>query len=455
MWILLWACGGPEPGTPPGVRPDDRPALVAVSSGPIPDPSVDAPGPESPDEEPDDTAEQVVPDDTAASLDLGAEARLVVIGAFDETDSLYYRGSRVEVETPGDLDLDGGADLIVRTHRGWVFSSRQTGVVEPSDAIQWSSGRLFAVGDQSGDHLPDLMIQFGVIVDGRAGRTLANAEPLFEVGGVTQDVHVVGDLTGDGAQELAWPPDDEAWWVVPGPFAGVIEPEPLVTIDRGWDAGEYNGDFERSWPNPAFDADADGMPDLWVTWRREDETGTTACREAITLGPLPPGALLDDESADLVHRSSASGSAPCGLMQPTADLTGDGYADLLASPGIAWSIDLHEGPFADTLGAPVASMTNRRDGGYLTRAAVLDRSEGYEILARAGRYWEATANDAVVRWAGPFEGTVDVVDLPLLLGHEQAHVGEDVVTGVGDVDRDGRTDVVISVDHELWLLTDW
>lgn len=238
----------------------------------------------------------------------------------------------------GDVDADGVADLIW-SEPGAVLSWRRAPLRTGGTAgsIPYLYGGQVAVGDLDGDSVDDLILEvdtgvFGEDLSGWFGPIApltADRPPDFAVNRVMgeslyapSDVEVIGDLDGDGLNDLvlAYPPPNYgtlSWigWVSGPPADGTVgdvvetlsvEPAIADVVDVG-------------------DLDGDGHDSFAYVLGGLDHTIAIG----IVDGPLPevPGALVDATTLTLEIDRFVD---PPDVVA-TQDLDGDGLAELVTS----------------------------------------------------------------------------------------------------------------------------
>ncbi len=250
----------------------------------------------------------------------------------------------------------------------------------------YTAGVRVATADLNGDGTPDLIAATGPgvanqvkVYDGRGGDLIAFLQP-FEAsftGGLNL---AVGDLTGDGRPDLVVTPD-----VSGGPVVAVYDG---AALSRGETAqvGRFYGLDDpnfRGGVRPAVgDLNGDGRPDLAV---------------AAGEGGGPRVALYDGRSIRSGTPTKLTGdffaydqSLRNGVFLTIADLTGDGFGELIAGggPGGAPRVTAFDGrSLAGGVVAPVVNffagdVTDR--GGVRLAALDLNGDGRPELLATVG-----------------------------------------------------------------------
>ncbi len=287
----------------------------------------------------------------------------------------------------------------------------------------YTAGVRVATADLSGDGTPDLIAATGPgvanqvkVYDGRSGNLIASLQP-FEAsfsGGVNL---AVGDLTGDGRPDLVVTPD-----VSGGPVVAVYDGAALsrgavsqVARFYGLDDPNFRGGVR-----PAVgDLNGDGTPDLAVA-AGEGGGPRVALYNGLTVRTGNPTKLTGDFFAyDQTLRN--------GVFLTIADLTGDGFGELIAGggPGGAPRVTAFDGrSLAGGFVTPVVNFfagdSNDRGG---VRLAALDlNADGRpELLAAVGT--QVRAYSALELANTPTPSPLLVVNVPGLSPASDAALG--------------------------------
>ncbi|WNG61380.1 hypothetical protein F0U59_46735 [Archangium gephyra] len=348
---------------------------------------------------------------TALTLGILANAGNGTLGAFISKLSVTAKTQLAAA----DLDEDGRKDLLA-IGRGWMGSvallSNGDGTFR-SRSITAPEAHTLLVDDLDGDGHLDLVlaqkdtskeVQVHLLRgDGQGGFSVAErVDTLMDTsGGSTALGLTTVDLDRDGLKDLVvtleW---KNALAVLRGKGAGSFEPAVLLPSGRG-PVALITGDF-----------DGDGLEDVAsVQGHSEDVRVWRDGPESLSLQEAPGGALAQ------------------------GDFNGDGKMDLVSTP-VKDSVQVHlaggpEGLRAQTpapVGSPVWSLTV----GHVDGDATLD------VVVRRGMGGAMTLGLLL----GNGDGTLrPAADIPV--GANPGHVA------LGDVNGDGRTDLVCQVSYYL------
>jgi len=322
-----------------------------------------------------------------------------------------------------DVDEDGYSDVLVGTDFGGANSTARAFVVYGPIFGEVPLGEAGVVFDED--------IPF---VDTRSG--------ISQVGDLDHDGHTDyavdtmgddGDSTGSGNIH-----------VIPGPLVGdTLGPaDALATIS--WEWGEH---YRIAFSYDAGDMDGDGIDDLILFEHEHD----LVSRVSVFRGPLAGSYSSDDTWLEL----GPYGEFPA--VSGRCDVNGDGAADLLLGDSQAGSfgegggylflgplfpgatlddadIELDSVGIDDSMSFAVGSCRGDLDGDGLDEVVIASFNGG-DLFDEAGMLH--------VFLDLPATGTV-VTDAPWQLhGEEQGdHLGESLATG-GDVDGDGLDDLLV------------
>ena len=394
----------------------------------------------------------------------------------------------------GDLDGDGFGDVVVgaKYHDGngsgsgalYVIYGPVAGDVEltAADAVLLgeAAGDVAAVpspvsGDLTGDGLADLLVgapgadsgglDSGAVylvhgpVYGEVQLSSAAAELVGEDAGDRAGCAVsqAGDVDGDGDTDILVGAlyhdgngtDSGGAYLVHGPVSGTLN---LANADACM-MGDAAYDKAGRSVCAAGDVNADGFADLLVGAPGNNDGGTNAGAAYLIAGPasgsfdLSLAIQLTGEEADDEAGYSVAGAG---------DLDGDGYADLLVgAPGRGadenGSVYVVHGPVTAAMDLSAAAAEFSGDAGdgagWAVAAAGDVTGDGLgDVLVGApdGACGYPCETGMVYLIAGPFAGSLGVADAALkFAGPENGFAAGTSVGGGGDVDGDGRIDLLV------------
>jgi hypothetical protein len=461
-------------------------------------PANDAPKPD----DTGDTGPDTAPDDTGAGP---------VVGSVADADAILYGASSDAVGNAvafaGDDDGDGydavvvGAAFPGRTclWRGPLapgshdFAALET-CWAPEGARDYAGQAVDGGRDVTGDGVPDLLV--GAIANGEvgplAGKVYVIAGPY--VGGSLADaelqllgesdsdyagtaVVLLGDIDGDGGGDLlVGAPSNDAGgsgagraYLVRGPMEpgtwsvgdawATFTGEGPSALRHGAPAA---GDGVGSVACAAGDMNGDGLADLVLGANGNELGGNDAGVAAIFFGPVGEGDHpLQD--ADQLWIGEVPLQFVGDAVAAAGDLDGDGLADVLVSgemegPGTVWVVS---GPGLSGTN-PIGAATMRFEGeailnfaGAATAGAGDTDGDGWSdvLIGAYGRDRSAMDGEeeagAAYLLRGPFApGVFDLRDADQAWhGHAPGDEAGRAVAGGGDLDGDGRGDVVVAAPY--------
>ena len=338
----------------------------------------------------------------------------------------------------GDVDGDGLDDLAIASgtrHNTWIFlgpTLSAGGAFTPSDAdivvteqvaecVRW-------VGDMDGDGLHELAISntLNSTAGNVAGRTFVMAGAHIGPGGQTFTV-------------------SESWVDFPGSGAGNAS---------GCETGR------------AGDVDGDGLGDLLVGTQGAGPSGANSGMVSLFLGASLPeeGGTIELWSRDMRFAGEASDDRLGTDVQALGDLDGDGLADFLLSArnsddswtdaGKTYLIKATSIPYGEetyaVAGAPAFLGEAEHDKSGTSVAALGDvDGDGLPDLAIGAPRNDTGGEDAGAVYVVLGSSAVTATAFPLASANglirgveEGARFGEKLVS-VGDVDGDGRGDLLV------------
>lgn len=368
-----------------------------------------------------------------------SEATARIASASRKPDDVLFTARGV-----GDVDGDGLSDVVAGAPglaTAWLLLGPVTGAlgVEDSDG-QYIGDRndstgysVTGPGDTDGDGLADLLV---------GAPTAWGRSTESEAGGcATEDDDWPGGELAGGAWLFLTPLPETASWTEADAR--------LIGEDGGDEAGR-----RTSVPG---DLDGDGLDDLFLSAPFNCEGGSGAGAAYVVLFPVSGDLYLED--ADAKIRGLSSRAYVGEKISGAGDTDGDGTPDLLVSEPDKdlGSSDLYAGEVYLFLGPVSGSHSvNRADarflgsdsihaGGSVSSAGDID-ADGFDDIV-IGAWDDDTGGEtagATFVLLGPFDGSYDLVeDADLVfIGAAYDYSGE-VVSGVGDEDADGLSDILV------------
>ena len=254
----------------------------------------------------------------------------LLIGAYGTDDAGKGSGSAYLIFGPvsGDLDLDDSDGIL-------IGESASANVGE----------RVAAAGDVNGDGLADLLIgapgtdgdddDIGAayLLHGPVSGDLTVSDADAAITGWSADEHLgyglsAGDLDGDGVEDLVLGASGYSHsagiaYVFFGPVSGELSSDAADT----WLVGQTSNDLSGHSLSVVGDTNGDGLYDVLIGGYGDDEGGTSSGSAWLVLGPATTSLTLHTADAELTgsSRYDSAGHAVAGA----GDLDGDGNADLL------------------------------------------------------------------------------------------------------------------------------
>jgi len=274
-----------------------------------------------------------------------------------------------------------------------------------------------------------------------------------------------GDVDDDGHDDLLigasehdrGGQDAGAAYVVLGPVTGTLD----LSLADAELVGETQYDRAGSSVSGGGDVDGDGHPDLLVGAYFDDDGGTEAGAAYLVLGTVTGTLDLSRADAKFVGENRLDYA---GVVSGAGDVDADGHDDVLMGASSNDEGD-HDAGAAYLVLGPVtgsfdlsladAKLVGDRSGDYaggsVSDAGDVD-SDGHDDVLVGAYSNDEKGNDAGAAYLvlGPVTGTLDLTlaDAKLVGG-----VGDQAgfrVSGAGDVDADGRDDVLIGAPaHEV------
>jgi hypothetical protein len=362
----------------------------------------------------------------SGTIDLSAaDAKLIGEDAGD------YAG--ISTAGAGDVNGDGWDDLLIGAHQedaGATNAGAAYLVLGPvSGTIDLSTADAKLVGEASNDD---------------AGTAVAGPG---DVNGDGWDDLIIGAPQAFGSTAVG------ATYLVLGPVTGTV---PLSLADAVW-VGETNSDDSGYTLSGAGDANADGMADILIAAPFRSSGGSYSGGAYLVLGPATGATYLSAAYAELV--GEAAGDYAGFSLSGCGDVNADGSTDILigahgSDPGGAAYLLL--GPTSGTvdLSAADAKMSgeNADDAaGYSVSGAGDVNGDGNQDILIGARGNDSGVSDAGAAYLllGPVTGSISlaVADAKFEGTNAGDNAGE-AVSGVGDIDGDGMSDLAVGARYE-------
>ena len=367
-----------------------------------------------------------------------------------------------------DLDGDGTSELILGGTGGtggavYIGTGPTTASGSFSGAT-WTGGAgadagsaLAEPGDTDGDSLDDLLVsgpgaEEAYLLMGPVSTSgaLRSADVLFEADSSGDDLASAiagGNLDGNAWGDVVLSAPGAGGTLTPGAGAVYVFEGPLTassTLTEADADGTIEGGSAGRQLGTALgvvDTDGDGTGELVV----QGYTTVLTSIQGVYVFDRPTGSL-DEGDADAVISGNGS-NADLGSVVAGGDLDGDGYEDLVlggpdTSQGRAW---VFLGPITTDLGVANADWTLSGEssadeaGASLAVVDDLDGDGTSELLVGA-----PGGSVAYLLFGGAVSGSTALADADaLFVGASAADEAGSGVAGTGDLDGDGRTDLLI------------
>ncbi len=390
------------------------------------------------------------------TMELGQEFSFVATGC----ESLLFEAGRLS-KTPKAGPDRGTKDRtykVVLTEREWnALVAHQTG-----GTLEWSITGSWTERDNTRKVV--LRKTNELRVDGQLAMSLARADAKLvgkEGDSAGARISGAGDVNADGHDDLlVGAPNNEdggygagAAYLVLGPVTGTVDLSLAAAELVGEEANDLAGDSVSG----AGDVDGDGHDDLLVgASRHNDRLDEYAGAAYLVLGPVT--GTLDLSRADAKFVGEEYSDFAGFDVSDAGDVDGDGHDDVLIGAmggddggGNAGAACLFLGPVTGTIGLSMADaeLVGEDDGDQLgwsvSGAGDTDGDGHADLLVGTYSQYEGGAYaGAAYLVRGPVTG---ILDLSLadakLVGEETHDYAGRSVSGAGDVDGDGHTDLLI------------
>ena len=361
----------------------------------------------------------------------------------------------------GDVNGDGFADLIVGAkdddNRGsnsgsaQVFSGADGSVlytINGSSMNDWFGGAVAGAGDVNGDGIADLII--GATGDDNNGNTSGSARVVSGANGSTlytfngeaidalgESVASAGDVNGDGFDDVIV---GAGYNDAGGTDAGTARVHSgadgsLLYKFDGDDAGDYFG----SWVAGAGDVNGDGIPDLIVGAKFDDNNGSSSGSARVFSG--------SDGSVLYTFNGGGSNYSFGISVSGAGDVNNDGFADLIVgasgkSPG--GSAQVFSGADGTVLYTFDGETFGDRLGYSVAGAGDVDGDGFDDLLVGASRDDDNGTDSGSARIHSGADGSV----LFTFNGDSAEDEFGYSVAAAGDVNGDGFADVIVGANED-------
>ncbi len=384
-------------------------------------------------------------------------------------------------------DTDSGALVIVHSGSYGERYVDEDGVVfEGTDYVDYAGSAVAYVGDLDGDGNGEVLV--GALQSNANGSDSGQAYLLYgpmTVGGSLAAAGAVftgedtsdnagsalasaGDVDADGIPDLLIGAEDEdsafsqggAGYLYLGPVTGSHS---LADADGKFRAEAASDHLGRALAGVG-DTNGDGYDDMLIGAPDEDEAGSAAGAAYLVLGDTTSvwnAYSLRVSAADAKIVGDEAGAGAGESLAGVGDLDGDGFHELVIG---AWNADndtgrahLVYGPVTGSVDLAVdsfttweGSSTNERFG--ISMAAGDFDADGVTDLLAGASDFNSGASSAGTAWLfyGPWATgpatAADVADGWLEGTSASQHTG--FAVGTGDVDGDGKDDVVVSAYND-------
>ena len=388
--------------------------------------------------------------------DIGSAAS--VADDCDDSDSTVSPSAEEICGNGVDDDCDGSAAGCLPSG---AMSLESEGILVAAASGSDYASRDFASGDVNGDGVSDLWV--GATGRGRAflmlgpitaDTTLAAADAQLENGTQTGIGMAMGDLDGDGLDDLLvgdiWDGEYDvyagsAWWLS-GPISGAVSLDDVAAGKIS--ATEYRQNLGAELL-AVPDMDGNGTAELIITAVGEDDYAG-----AVYVFDGAPSGEVGLESADGVLRGDAAG-ASFGEALAWGDLDGDGLPELIVGGGGAKGrVGVFSGGLSGEWGLADADANvvgaDEIKLGYSVASGMDLNGDGHDDLAagapedHSGVYY----GGVVYVFTGPLSGSLSLKDAAAT--HLSATLYEEAGTAVAlvpDLDGNGSDELLVGAPY--------
>lgn len=358
------------------------------------------------------------------------------------------------VSTTGDVNGDGYADIIIGSSsfslselstegKVWVYHGSAQGVeplpvleiLGPTFEVRFGAS-VYVAGDVNGDGYADVLVtasgetpQDAFVALYSGSEIGLDASPDWMAEGTRYTGETAGDVNGDGFSDVLLGSTSGSVLYLGGPDG------PKIAADWSTEGQQPEAGLGHA-VGSAGDVDGDGFEDLLVSTPGFDDVGR------VDVFPGGPAGVATDASWTVY------GSQPFAELGFSADgagdVNGDGYADVIVgAPGTSnGSVYVYSGSPTGLGVSPSWSRpgdeANARFGESVSSAGDVDGDGFSDVIVGA----PGTANGTAYLFHGSGNGPV----IPAARTLSGASVGGRfgaAVSDAGDVDRDGRSDVIV------------
>lgn len=239
----------------------------------------------------------------------------------------------------------------------------------------------------------------------------------------------VGDLTGDGIDDIALGGQCGTTYVFPGPVDSttMLDSAFQFTVDPNYVGSNVVG---------AGDLDGDGQVDVLIS-----EAGYETDTVAAVLGPVTASGNLETSSA-LVTNDTIDNFGGYGAAASNADVDGDGRSDALLGAPFAGLAYLLRGPMSSgAVGSLAWATFTGLTHGHVALGGDLDGDGLDDVILEVG----SLDSGSIYVWSGVTSGTFAVADAPVGWTADGAGdgCGQGALESKGDVNGDGYADLLV------------